>query len=66
MLLLSYGTVEGTIARFPKDELRMAHYKIAQYRGMTIYQSSSFAIIVFNTMPSEAFVRVVLFHKVNP
>ena len=39
--------------------------KIAPDRGFKKYQTGSFAIILYNTMPSEALVRVVNFPKKN-
>ena len=39
--------------------------EIAQHRGLTLYQTDSTAIILCNTKPPEAFVRVVIFHRKN-
>ena len=39
--------------------------KIAQARGLNIYQTGSFSIILYDTMPSEALVRVVKFYQWN-
>ena len=38
---------------------------IAQDRGLKTDQTSSFSIIIFDTMPSEVLVRVVKLHKEN-
>ena len=45
------------------DAVYTLNLKIAQDRRLQIYQTCSFAIVLFNTMPSEALVRVVKIHR---
>ena len=56
----------GTLQTFEKpdnDAVYTFDVKIDLDRGLTFFQTGSFAIVLCNTMPSEAWVRVVKLHN---